>query len=405
MSIRSIIFQAISHSLASNTFAQEFLQSKREQGQLKGEDYPLAIHMVQGYFQHQEILKFYLDEICSIKLPKKKKEKVCLSLCLYEYIYLSTPTYALCDEWVEVAKKLVGWHFSRFINKQIRSWSTQNFRTPIPTTTKLQALVFSVPEDFIELLSTYWSFEQVSSILKASLKPKPLYVRELKLIDNSQIDTQEDLINKHFNQIDKLPEDIKTRFDIYVQNPAQFLLLVNLWKNTSLKPSKVLDACAAPGGKALFLSRVYSDAVLTTNDINPYRLKKLVENQIKYSIEAKMTNLDFLEFPEDSKYDLIIIDAPCSNSGVLSKRAEARHRLTDDVVKQLKEIQRSMILKAASLLTEDGVIWYLTCSILPQENHLLLEEMQNQGLIGKIKNFQYIKPDNKLDGGFGALIL
>jgi 16S rRNA (cytosine967-C5)-methyltransferase len=101
---------------------------------------------------------------------------------------------------------------------------------------------------------------------------------------------------------------------------------------------------------------------------------------------------------------VIILDVPCSNSGVFNKRPEARWRLTAESLQELKEIQMKLLGHAAELLASGGVVWYLTCSILRDENEGLLSKACEQfGLV--VEYSQTVLPnEDGWDGGFGALL-
>lgn len=404
MSTRLNIYNAIIFAESNDTFSQLILQKKLAKGELNHSEYRFCLHVLQGYYQRKNLLFYYLKQFCHVNLPKKKKERVIVLLALYEYLFLSTPIYALSNEWMNVAKCVTGKYFSKFLNQLMRKWKKAPFATPIPVDIKLQSLVFSVPEDYIKLLRLYWSNDRIYQFLVSSILPKPIFVRNVNAPLQQMPSGGSKWNAEQFSIVSELPEDLSCRSDIYIQNPAQFNLMSYLYNKMPFIPEQTLDSCASPGGKSLFLSKAYPRSNLVSNDISIERSSKLKENIQRFAIETELSICDFLHFPEDRKFDLVVIDAPCSNSGVLSKRAEARYRLTKSSIDSLVEIQSQMIIKAKKLLSANGVIWYLTCSVLPQENHFLLDQLKMEGVIKDITAYQYSEPCKMIDGGFGAIL-
>ena len=134
------------------------------------------------------------------------------------------------------------------------------------------------------------------------------------------------------------------------------------------------------------------------------KLLRLSQNLIKYGIKVDLTCGKGEDFISEELFDLIILDVPCSNSGVLNKRPEARWRLSEEAIENLKIMQLGLIEHALTLLAERGVVWYLTCSILKHENEEILEYISRH--FGYEATFsRTILPNQEgWDGGFAALL-
>jgi len=123
---------------------------------------------------------------------------------------------------------------------------------------------------------------------------------------------------------------------------------------------RVLDYCAAPGGKATHLAQL--GAEVTAWDNSPERLALVAEN-------AERLGLGNLRCGEpEGSYDAVLVDAPCSNTGVLARRPEARWRVKERHLGNLTERQAKILREAAAFLREGGVLVYSTCSLEPEEN-------------------------------------
>ncbi len=137
---------------------------------------------------------------------------------------------------------------------------------------------------------------------------------------------------------------------------------------------RILDCCAAPGGKTAVLAARHPDAELVATDNNPKRLDGLRKRMDRSSATAHVKTLlaDMTATPEDpllrSDFDLILCDAPCSGTGTLGRNPEIRHRLREADVARQAERQRAILRGALDLLAPGGRAVYSTCSLEPEEN-------------------------------------
>jgi 16S rRNA (cytosine967-C5)-methyltransferase len=137
---------------------------------------------------------------------------------------------------------------------------------------------------------------------------------------------------------------------------------------------KVLDFCAAPGGKSIQCAWRLGDpkngARLVSQEINPARRRRLVEN-------LKRVGLDWVEAVakagEGELFDRVLADVPCSNTGVLRRRPDARWNWTKEHLAELVKLQSEIFLKAAAHVAPRGIIVYSTCSNEPEENEAQIE--------------------------------
>lgn len=131
---------------------------------------------------------------------------------------------------------------------------------------------------------------------------------------------------------------------------------------------KILDMCAAPGGKATQIaSRIDNQGTVIANDASSKRLQSLQANTYRMGAASiTVTNYDGRNLPEDKKFDRILVDAPCSGEGDRCRRDfEAAEK---DEIEGLAELQEQLVEKASKLVKNNGVIVYSTCTIAPEEN-------------------------------------
>ncbi len=157
---------------------------------------------------------------------------------------------------------------------------------------------------------------------------------------------------------------LRERRDIWVQDPASSLAVESV---VDLKPKMVIDACAGLGTKTRQLAATFPDATIIATDIDRVRHRGLSEtfaNHERVTVVPYDTLTDFA-----SQGDLILLDAPCSNTGVLARRLEARYRGSAQRTDELVSLQRQIIADAVRLVRRgSGGLLYSTCSLDPTEN-------------------------------------
>ena len=213
----------------------------------------------------------------------------------------------------------------------------------------------------------------------------------------------------HGSRVEDLPGFAGGAFSI--QDPATLAAV----KLLDVKPGqRILDACAAPGGKTVQIGlRLAGRGSLTAMDCWRDRLAPLEENVARFGLrhithimvgDAKRVTLrDF--GPGARPFDRILLDVPCSNTGVQRRRADSRWRFTQERLGTLSETQCAILENAANLLAPGGRIVYSTCSLEEEENQAVIAEF-----LRRRKNFRLltesvsIPPDRQSDGAYAAVL-
>lgn len=148
--------------------------------------------------------------------------------------------------------------------------------------------------------------------------------------------------------------------DVAAAQPAQILMD----QFESMAGKRVLDLCAAPGGKTLQLAS--AGAVVTAVDKSAGRLVRLEENLARTGLSAQIVNQDALDYTSDP-FDAVLLDAPCSATGTFRRHPDVLHNRSPKSVADLVRLQDKLIPKAASLTAPGGVFIYAVCSLQPEE--------------------------------------
>jgi 16S rRNA (cytosine967-C5)-methyltransferase len=176
---------------------------------------------------------------------------------------------------------------------------------------------------------------------------------------------------------------------------------------------RILDLCAAPGAKTTQLAEATNDsAEIIATDIDPDRLKLVEVNITRLGIGSisivPYDELNNSQFPiPNSQSDCVLLDVPCSNTGVLARRPEVRYRVTPKAVAALTKTQMELLKKAATLLKPQGKICYSTCSIEKAENSELVRPFLLKNRDFKLESELFTLPSADqfyCDGGYVAII-
>lgn len=187
----------------------------------------------------------------------------------------------------------------------------------------------------------------------------------------------------------------------YIQDPATGLS-VSL---CGILPEEavILDACAAPGGKTVMLYDKYPDAKIIAADKSEKRLAQMQENFKRLGVTAETVCADALqpEFQPES-FDLVFIDAPCTNSGVMRRRPDAAWRFSLNRLEDTAKLQRKILHAMAPLVKKGGILLYSTCSVEPEEDSLQAERFAQEHPDFVLEESQLLLPDFMHDGAFAA---
>ena len=182
-----------------------------------------------------------------------------------------------------------------------------------------------------------------------------------------------------------------------VQDPGTALAVGLL----NAKPGDiVLDACAAPGGKTIQLA--WRGARVTACEVNPKRRRKLQENLARVGLDIPVVE----SFGASEQFPKILVDAPCSNTGVLRRRPDARWNWSEEKLAALVKLQAEILDRAAQALTSGGLLVYSTCSNEPEENRLQVEAFLSRHPDFTLRDMKESVPfESGHDGAFAAALI
>ena len=213
---------------------------------------------------------------------------------------------------------------------------------------------------------------------------------------------------KGFYEVKKLPLKAIADGRCYVQDPSTSIApyLLNPDSNHT-----VLDACASPGGKTAILSSIMSnEGKIIASDIEGPRSERLLKNLKRLGVKnTEILSGDLRETKdalenENVRFDRILVDAPCSNSGVFRRRADAKWRLMPNYTNELIDLQLELLSAVIPLMKKGGKLVYSTCSIDAEENTGVISKIiETHTHLEKLDEVQLI-PNDINDGAYAALL-
>jgi len=348
------------------------------------------INLTAGAVKSKLTLDFLIENISSRPLKKiSPPVKNILRAAIYELEYLKAPDYAVINSYVEISK-LYDKNSSNFVNAVLRNFLRKKDEIKFPNIEENPceaiSIKFSHPAWLVERWIKTYGIEETIKICEFNNKIPAISIRintlkiskseVMDLFRENNIQFKESLVSDECLRLEnqgniKNIAGYKEGFWA-VQGESSALVAKIL---NPLKGERILDLCAAPGGKTAHIAALTENTgEIIAVDISKDRIKKIKENCERLGITCVKTFVSDAETFSDSSFDRILTDVPCSNTGVFSKRPDARWKRKPEDIKNLVEIQLKILQNAAKLLKEGGVLVYSSCSIEPEENILLIQE-------------------------------
>jgi 16S rRNA (cytosine967-C5)-methyltransferase len=345
---------------------------------------------VQNILRKRSYLDFLIDHYATIDVTEMKTDlKNILRLGIYDMLFMdSTPDYAAINEAVELGKAKMGSKTGDLINAILRNLQRDIEQLPKPQfkdRTKLVATTFSHPEWLVSRWSSRFGEREAFQLMQANNTRPSFYVRANTMRTTiANFELRMEKLGVEFEASDWLPNFYK------VQSVQPFIEKGLLKKGICqvqdiaagfapfiLDPQpndKIYDLCAAPGTKSIMISDLTEgESDILAVDISGERLEKLAESALNFGAEnIKIRRGDILELSLPLA-DAVLLDAPCTGTGVLSKRADLRWRRDEEGLKNAVELQAQLLEEAANMVKRGGRLVYSTCSQEPEEN---MEQVQ-----------------------------
>lgn len=312
-----------------------------------------------------------------------------LRIALYQLIfYPRRPDYAVVDEACDLAKALEKVHAARFVNAILRNYlrnpAVKNEVGLYGALEEKLAARYSHPPFLVRRWVERFGHRKAEAVLRADQEvPAMDLLADLRRVSREDLAARlldagvrtrpsalspAALIVEQGHPLD-LPDDLRRLF--YVEDAG---CQAFAWLFSRFDGERLWDAAAAPGGKTLALSRYHRYRVHVAGDLFPTRLAKMKRNLDGFGTPAVVAAIDARRPAlKPAFFDRILLDAPCSGTGVLRKNPEARWRLEEGTFAESGARQRTILEAALPFLAPGGYLLYMTCSLEPEENEAVVE--------------------------------
>jgi 16S rRNA (cytosine967-C5)-methyltransferase len=387
---------------------------------LSGPDRGLCQELVLGVIRRQATLDWLIEQ----KTNGRRQQpliQILLRLGLYQIFYLDRiPDHAVVNETVNLARRHDLASQGGFLNAVLRNCLRErdDWRARLDELHKRQpALGFSHPQWLVQRWQDRW--ENFEALLDWNNQPAPVYARRNTLrATAAELEAQwkTEGVRAEAANLPWLSPGLMYRLEtegapaalpsfaegkFYITDPSTMAAVQELDPQPG---ENILDLCAAPGGKSTAIAQLMNDegSVLAI-DIDEARLGRLRENIERLGITCIQPKpLRGIDLKIAGPFDRILVDAPCSNTGVMRRRVEVRWRLHPRDLPTLARAQLDLLQRAAARLKPDGVLIYSTCSLEAEENEDVVAAFLKKRADFKQERARTITPMN--DGVDGAFV-
>lgn len=346
----------------------------------------LAQELCYGTLRWWHRLDVLLGKLMDKPLRSKDADLHCLLLCgLYQLTYMEIPPHAAVSETVAITAALNKSWAKGLVNAVLRRYQRERGSLEQQLADNLEAS-YAHPQWLIAALQQAWP-EQWQAILSANNERPPMTLRNARNHQSRETYLEElhaagIAAEAHPYAPDALtlarPQDVEslpgfTQGRVSVQDTAAQLAANLLGHQPGMR---VLDACAAPGGKTGHILEICRDVALFSLDIDNKRLQRVADNMARLQLQTTLISGDAAHpdsWWDGQPFDRILLDAPCSATGVIRRHPDIKLLRQAEDIDSLVKLQALILDAMWPLLKSGGMLVYATCSVLPQENSLQLQ--------------------------------
>lgn len=373
--------QAYSNLLLNQTIQKYKITDAKDRG--------LLTELAYGTLQHKMTLDYYLDPFIRGKVDLWVRWL--LRMSLYQMHYLTRiPAHAAVNEAVEIAKRRGHKGIASMVNGILRSILREGVRSTdeIQDANERLAIATSHPQWLVNRWVESYGYEHTKAMLEENNVPP---------IQTVRVNTTKATVEKVVATLERegvksvrsevMPECVHLLSGQAARTAAFKHGLITIQDESSMLPAnvlnpqpgmKVLDMCAAPGGKTTHLAeKMQNEGSILAMDLHVKKLDLIDENTARLGLEivqtAPLDGRKAAEFLPANGYDAILVDAPCSGLGVMKRKPDIKYTKREEDLESLQTIQLAILENAVKLLKPNGRLVYSTCTVDKRENEGTVE--------------------------------
>ncbi|MCX6338792.1 MAG: 16S rRNA (cytosine(967)-C(5))-methyltransferase RsmB [Candidatus Aureabacteria bacterium] len=429
MTAREAAFRVLRGALRSDVFVSELLDREFRLSALPLEDRRLATELAYGCLRRRGTLDAVIER-CAGRGMREITPGIddILRLGVYQLLYLDrVPAYAAVDETVELAKRFGPKGSEKFVNAVLRrAQRSQREIAPLAgegSPASSLAAAHSHPLWLVERWLARWGRVEVEALCVANNTAPPFTVR----VNRVRI-SRDELMTRLAREsaravphgghplaldIEELPCPLRDlasfREGLFQVQDVSGMRVVDLLGPRARE--RIADLCAGPGGKATGIAEAMGDeGEVICVELRGRKAGMISENAKRLGLNCITVVIgDALRAGtsiDTQPVDRVLVDAPCSNTGVLRRRPEARWRVSENDIGRLAGRQVALLTAGAAVVRRGGILVYSTCSIEPEENEKVVERFLQEFPAFGIEDQISLYPHRSgCDGGYAARLV
>lgn len=366
---------------------------------LSGQEKAFIKRLFEGTIERQIELDYHLDKISSTPTGKMKPLIRCLlRMSAYQILYMdSVPDAAAINEAVKLAGKRKFYNLKGFVNGVLRQLAARKDTLGMPSEeqepVRFLSVAYSVPEWMAEHFLEQYDYETTKKILGGLLAVRPVTIRFC-----GRAKDREDLLQKFSERGVRVKRHPYAEDAFYLENcdniatlpgfegglftvqDASSMLAVSAAGIREV--DRVLDVCAAPGGKTALAAEYAGDnGFVEARDVSAYKVSLIEETIERLKCKNVSTRVWDATVPDEKSLesaDVVLADVPCTGLGVIGKKRDIKYRQTKENLTAITELQKDILRQAVRYLKPGGTLLYSTCTINRAENEDMVSWMQKE---------------------------
>src|SRR6266480_2112015 len=398
LSARRIALNALRTWRKEKRFADSIVSESLVKAELIESDRAFAFELFYGVLRNLTLLDFWVGCLRASRVDADLRDV--LRLGLYQIFLLKTAPHAAVHETVN----LVPQRQRPIVNGMLRAAIRRQSELLARADAEPLFVRASHPKFLVERWQQHFGARHAEELCKWNNRPAPIYgrINQLK-VDREEFrrlypDSRPLARNPEFVEFGRIPTEAIRQGHCYIQDPSTAIACQILSPRAG---EKILDACAAPGGKTGYIAQLMENReTIVACDRDPERLQILKENMARLGVRiVRIFDHDWTrgsiprEIASMAPFHRILLDAPCSNTGVMRRRVDARWRLQPRDFPSMQQRQLEIIC----------ALVYSTCSLEPEENEQVVQRALTSASILRLEGQKRSLPFQEgLDGAFAA---
>ncbi len=346
------------------------------EGKLTVKDKGLCHELTLGVLRRKLYLDAIIDQLSSNRKLDAEVE-IALQIGLFQLIFLDrVPPHSAINESVELVSRAKKTSAKSFVNALLRKFQREPVEPKYSDETERISIFTSHPRWLVERWIRQFGIEEAAALCEANNRTPPLVFR---FINNDEKNTEHILSSESVQKSEFVPggfraaamskslTDLAKGNRIYFQDEGSQLVAQAVIAEGG---KRILDVCAAPGGKTTMIARD-RETFVVAGDVRPSRVARLAENCAKHNA----SNVSIIQYDaeaalvfKDESFDVVFVDAPCTGTGTIRHNPEIRYSVAEKDFNELSGKQLHILKNASELTAPGGSLIYSTCSLETEEN-------------------------------------